>query len=76
MGIKDFVTLSYLKTHGGTPHTPGNCKTELMISDFLEIVVRDRVETVNTKGKHHSSITGTQVMFIASPSNIVPPVCI
>ena len=78
--INDFVTLSYLKTHGGTPPTPGNCKTELMISDFLENVVGDfvdeRVDTVNTKLNHHSSITGTQVMFIASPSNIIPPVCI
>ena len=26
--IKDLVSLSHLKTHGGTPHTPENCKME------------------------------------------------
>ena len=77
--IKDLVSLSHLKTHGGTPHTPENCKIELRgISDYMENfianVVDDRIGTVNRKGKHHSSIIGTPLIPINSLSNIVPPV--
>ena len=77
--IKDLVTLSHLKTHGGTPHTPESCKIELReISDYMENfianVVDDRVGTVNRKGKHHFSIIGTPLIPITSLSNIVPPV--
>ena len=32
--IKELVTLNHLKTYGGTPYTPENCKIELReISD-------------------------------------------
>ena len=77
--IKDLVTLSHLKTHGGTPHTPESCKIELReISDYMENfianVVDDRVGTVNRKGKHHFSIIGTPLIPITSLANIVPPV--
>ena len=77
--IKDLVSLSHLKTHGGTPHTPENCKIELRgISDYMENfianVVDDRIGTVNRKGKHHSSIIGTPLIPINSLSNIIPSV--
>ena len=77
--IKDLVSSSHLKMHGGTPHTPENCKIKLReISDFMENfaanVVDDRVGTVNTKGKHHFSIVGTPLIPITSLSNVVPPV--
>ena len=73
--IKDLVSLSHLKTHGGTPHTPENGKIKLWeISDYKENfvanVVDDRTGTVNRKRKHHSSILGTP----NSLSNIVSPV--
>ena len=76
--IKDLVSSSHLKMHGGAPHTPENCKIELReISDFMENfvanVVDNRVGTVNTKGKHHFSIIGTPLIPITSLSNIVSP---
>ena len=67
-----------MKTHGGTPYSPENCKIELSkISDYLEnfiAVVSDKVGNVNRKGKHHSSIIGSPLIPITSLSNIVPPV--
>ena len=67
-----------MKTHGGTPYTPENCKIDLSkISDYLEnfiAVVSDKVGNVNRKGKHHSSIIGSPLIPITSLSNIVPPV--
>ena len=68
--IKDLVSLSHLKTHGGTPHTPENCKMEFReISDFMENfvpnVVNDRLGTINRKGKH-SSIIRTPLIPITS----------
>ena len=77
--IKDLVPLSHLKTHGGTHHTPENCRIELTeisnyMENFIANVVDDRVGNVNRKGKHHSSIIGTPLIPITSLSNIVPPV--
>ena len=67
-----------MKTHGGTPYTPENCKIELSeISDYMEnfiAVVSEKVVNVNRKGKHHSSIIGSNLIPITSLSNIVPPV--
>ena len=43
--IKDLVTSNHLKTHGGTHHTPENCKVELKeISDFTENFVANVVD--------------------------------
>ena len=76
--IKELISVSHLKMHGGTPHTPENCKIELReISDFMQNfvpnVLDDRLGTINRKGKHYS-IIGTHLIPITSLSNIVPPV--
>ena len=78
--IKDLAPINHLKTHGGTPNTPKNCKIELReISDFKENfvanVVDDRLGTINKKAKHHCSIIGTSLIPITPLSNTVPPVC-
>ena len=77
--LKDLVPLSHLKTHGGTHHTPENCRIELTgisnyMENFIANVVNDRVGNVNKRRKHHSSIIGTSLIPITSLSNIVPPV--
>ena len=78
LSIKDLVSLSHLKMHGGTPHTPKSSKIELEeISDFMENFlanVANMVGTVNKKGKHNSSIIGTPLIPITPLSNIVQPV--
>ena len=79
LSIKDSVSLSHLKTHGGTPHNPENYKTELrkifdFVENFIPHVVDDTIGTVNKIGKYHSSIIGTPLIPITYLSNIVPPV--
>ena len=78
LSIKDLVSLSHLKMHSGTPHTPKSCKIELKeISDFMENFLANIVNmvgTVNKKVKHNSSIIGTSLIPITPLSNIVQPV--
>ena len=77
--IKDLVPLSHLKTHGGTHHTPENCRIELTeisnyMENFIANVVDDRVGNVNKRRKHHFSIIGTSLIPITSLSNTATPV--